>query len=54
MTVGTSNTTAVSATGSFSWEVSYDSDNLAQEDISPKCHETSALTIVNGGTVTSP
>lgn len=54
VTVGTSNTTAVSASGSFSWKVSYDSDNAAQEDISPKCHETSVLTITNGGTVSSP
>ncbi len=53
-TVNTSNSTAVSTGGSFSWLVEYDSDNLAQEDISPKCHETSVLTIANGGTVTSP
>lgn len=53
-TVSTSNSTAVSASGSFSWKVAYDSTNLAQEDISPKCHETSSLTITNGGTVTSP
>ena len=53
-TVNTSNTTAVSTGGSFSWLVEYDSDNLAQEDISPKCHETSVLSIANGGTVTSP
>jgi hypothetical protein len=53
-TVNTSNSTAVSQSGSFSWLVEYDSDNQAQEDISPKCHETSVLTIANGGTVTSP
>ena len=53
-TVSTSNTTAVSASGSFSWKVSYDSTNPAQEDISSTCHETSALTITNGGTVSSP
>jgi hypothetical protein len=38
----------------YSWSVSYDSTNLAQDDISAKCHETSALTVTNGGTVTSP
>jgi hypothetical protein len=53
-TVSTSNTTAVSASGSFSWKVSYDSTNPAQKDIGDTCHETSALTITNGGTVTSP
>ena len=54
VTVNTSNTTAVSTSGSFSWKVSYASTNPAQEDISAKCHETSALTITNGGTVSSP
>lgn len=53
-TVNTSNSTAVSESGSFSWLVEYDSDNLAQEDISPKCTETSALTINNGAAVSSP
>jgi hypothetical protein len=52
--VGTSNTTAVSATGSFSWKVSYDSTNLAQRDIPPSCHETSSLIVTNGGTISSP
>jgi hypothetical protein len=52
-TVSTSNTTAVSASGSFSWKVSYDSTNAAQEDIGDSCHETSALTITNGGTISS-
>ncbi|WP_205719849.1 hemagglutinin [Agromyces luteolus] len=51
--VSTSNTTAVEASGSFSWKVSYDSDNAAQEDIGETCHETSELTITNGGTVSS-
>lgn len=41
------------ATGSFSWKVSYDSTNPAQRDIGDTCHETSALTISNGGTVSS-
>jgi len=53
-TVTTSNTTAQSASGSFSWLVSYDSTNPGQRDIPASCHETSALTISNGGTVTSP
>ena len=53
-TVSTSNTTAVTASGSFSWEVSYDSTNNAQRDITDSCHETSALTITNGGTISSP
>ena len=53
-TVQTSNTTAVSASGSFSWSVSYDSTNAAQRDIPASCHETSSVTITNGGTVTSP
>jgi len=51
--VSTSNTTAVTASGSFSWLVSYDSTNPAQRDIAASCHETSALTITNGGTVSS-
>ncbi|HSU02705.1 MAG TPA: hypothetical protein VLK03_09170 [Nocardioides sp.] len=53
VTVGTANTTPVTASGSFSWKVSYDSTNPAQQDIGASCHETSALTITNGGTVSS-
>jgi len=53
-TVSTSNTTAISATGNFSWQVSYDSTNLAQDDIPNSCQETSALTIDNGDPVSSP
>jgi hypothetical protein len=52
-TVSTSNTTARTASGDFSWKVSYDSTNAAQRDIAASCHETSALTIDNGGTVSS-
>ncbi len=52
-TVSTSNTTAVLVSGSFSWKVSYDSTNPAQQDIGPSCHETTVLTIDNGGTVSS-
>ena len=46
--------TAVTATGTYSWQVSYDSTNAAQRDIPASCQETSSLTIANGGTVTSP
>ena len=52
-TVSTSNTTPVNA-GSYSWSVSYDSDNPAQRDIPASCHETSSLTVANGGTISSP
>jgi hypothetical protein len=53
-TVSTSNTTAQLATGTFSWSVSYDSTNNAQRDIPASCHEASALTVTNGGTISSP
>jgi hypothetical protein len=53
-TVSTSNTTAQTASGSFSWSVSYDSTNPAQRDIPASCHETSSLTVTNGGTISSP
>jgi hypothetical protein len=53
-TVSTSNTTAQLASGSFSWLVSYDSTSPAQRDIPASCHETSVLTVSNGGTVSSP
>ena len=53
-TVSTTNTVAETASGSFSWRVTYDSTNTAQRDIPASCHETSALTVTNGGTVTSP
>jgi hypothetical protein len=38
---------AQETSGSFSWSVSYDSTNQAQDDIAASCHETSALTIDN-------
>ncbi len=41
------------ASGSYSWNVSYDSTNNAQRDIPASCHETSALTVSNGGTISS-
>lgn len=53
-TVSTSNTEAQDESGSFSWKVSYDSSNPAQRDIPASCHETSGLTIDNGGTISSP
>lgn len=46
------NTTTVPA-GSYWWQVSYDSTNLAQRDIAPSCQETSSLTIDNGSPVSS-
>jgi hypothetical protein len=48
------NQPAAQGAGSYSWSVSYDSTNLAQRDIPASCHETSALTIDNGGIVSSP
>jgi len=53
-TVSTNNTTAVPTAGSFSWQVSYDSTNAAQDDIPASCQETSVLTVNNGNPVTSP
>jgi hypothetical protein len=53
-TVSTSNTTVSTTAANVSWLVSYDSTNPAQEDISAKCFENTALAIVNNGTVTSP
>ena len=53
-TVSTSNTTAVSASGAFSWLVSYDSTTGVQRDIPAGCQETSTLTISNGTSVSSP
>jgi hypothetical protein len=52
-TVSTSNTTAVTATGTFSWKVSYSSTNGAQRSISDSCQETSSLTVANGSSVSS-
>jgi hypothetical protein len=54
-TVSTSNTTVkATASGSYSWKVSYDSTNDAQRDIPASCQETTSLTINNGGSVSSP
>ena len=53
-TVSTTNTTVSTTAANVSWLVSYDSTNSAQEDIAAKCFEKTALTIDNGGTVSSP
>jgi hypothetical protein len=53
-TVTSGNAPAQTASGSFSWRVSYDSTNSGQRDIPASCHETSSLTVANGGTVSSP
>jgi hypothetical protein len=53
-TVGSGAAPAQSTSGNYSWKVSYDSTNNAQRDIPASCHETSALTITNGGTISSP
>lgn len=52
-TVSTTNTTPQTESGEFSWQVRYVSKNPAQENIGASCHETSSLTISNGGTVSS-
>jgi len=46
-TVSSANTTAVTASGSFSWSVSYDSTNALQKDIAATCTEVSSLTVDN-------
>jgi hypothetical protein len=54
-TATTANTTAVTTSGSYSWLVNYDSTgNAAHRDIPDTCHETSSLTITDGGTISSP
>ena len=54
-TVSTSNTNVkATASGSYSWKVSYDSANPAQRDIPASCEETSSVTIDNGGPASSP
>lgn len=54
-TVSTSNASVkATTTGSYSWSIAYTSTNGAQRDIPVSCQETSALTIANGGTVSSP
>jgi hypothetical protein len=53
-TVSTTSTTAVTATGSVSWKVQYTSTNSAQRGIPESCQESTALTITNGSSVSSP
>ena len=47
-------TVKATASGSYSWQVSYDSANPAQRDIPASCEETSSVTIDNGGPASSP
>ncbi|MFL6109598.1 MAG: hypothetical protein ACJ72L_21745 [Marmoricola sp.] len=53
-TVSTSNTTAVTVSGTYSWKVSFDSTNPAQRGIPASCHETSGVTVANGAAASSP
>jgi hypothetical protein len=53
-TVSTTNTTVSTTDPNISWKVEYDSTNPAQRDIPASCHESSTLTITNGGTISSP
>ena len=55
-TVSTSNTSVevTASSGSYSWQVSYASDNEAQRGIPVSCEETSSVNIDNGDPVTSP
>jgi len=53
-TVHTTNTTVSTTAANVSWLVSFDSSNPAQQSISAKCFETTALNIQNDGPVTSP
>ena len=53
-TVTSGNAPAQTASGSFSWRVSYDSTNSGQRDIPASCEEVSALTVDNGDGASSP
>jgi len=53
-TVQTTNTTVSTTAANVSWLVSFDSSNTAQQSISAKCFEKTALSIDNDGTVSSP
>ncbi len=53
-TVSTNNqNVTATATNNYAWSVEYDSTNSGQRDIAVSCHETSNLTVTNGGTVSS-
>ena len=53
-TAHTTNTTVSTTAANVSWKVSYDSTNQAQRDIPANCFEKTALSIDNGGTISSP
>jgi hypothetical protein len=53
-TVKTTNTTISTTAANVSWKLSYDSTNPAQRDIPANCFETTALSIDNDGTISSP
>jgi hypothetical protein len=53
-TVSTSNTTISTTSANVSWRLTYTSNNKAQRGIPATCLEKTALTITNGGTVSSP
>ena len=53
-TVNTTNTTHSTTSANVSWLVSYTSTNPAQRDIPATCLEKTALSIDNGGTISSP
>ena len=52
-TVSTTNTTVSTTAANVSWLISYDSTNPAQRDIPANCLEKTALTIDNGGIISS-
>jgi hypothetical protein len=52
--VSTTNTTVSTTAANVSWKLTYTSTNPAQRSIPANCLEKSALTINNGGTVSSP
>jgi hypothetical protein len=53
-TVESGNAPAVTTSGSYSWQVTYDSTNPGQRDIPASCQEVSTVTIANGNPVHSP
>jgi hypothetical protein len=52
-TVSTTNTTHSTTSANVSWLVSYTSTNPAQRSITATCLEKTALSIDNGGTISS-
>lgn len=53
-TVGTTNATVSTTAANVSWRLTYTSTNSAQRDVPATCLEKTALSIDNGGTVSSP